>query len=736
MASTDKLIRIVLRLEDQMSGQLDSVSSKMQNIGQQMTRVGGMMTAGITLPVIGLGREMFTTFADFESIMKELEVRTGASARAMEAMSEAAKEAGRTTMFSATEAGQALVELASSGSTASESMEMLDDVLNLATAGSLDLKTAADGVTDILAQFQLEAESATYVVDQLAAASGSSSATVQDMIDAFANAGPVANQFGLSVHETSAALALFAEAGVKGSEAGTQLRSMLLNMTRNTDTTKDAWEELGVSMFDSAGNMRAIDDVFKDINDAMEDLPMEDQIRLSQALAGTYGITGFNALLAADGIGEMSEAILDSNNAAFMANEMMDTMDGALAKLRAAWEGLMITLGELGSGAFVDFVDWLAEIINKLTVWIEQNPKLAQGIMLFVAALATLGPILIILGSIISAIGTIAGALSALTLGPIGLMILAASALFLAWQTNLFGIRTLAENVFGTIKQIISTLLLGDFIGGGFLSEDHPIVSFLLDLRELFMEAPIWAKAAMTAIGIALLTAMGPITALIAALAALKVALNFWETSGASEQWDYNMRTLGTIIERGTARALEAAKNFSDDFPGHMQNTWDELHRQNNRLGAFLSRTVDSLAFSFRTIGRIFNEIGGRLMQGLINGVRQKIDEFIDLVVNMAQSVANAVSDVLQIRSPSKVMMDIGVNTVEGFEKGLDTFAGINKAMFSPSVNSVPVASGAGTGGNFIMNGNIVAAPGTTDQQVEDIARKLAKRVNKRGNGF
>lgn len=661
MASTDKLIRIILKLDDQMSAGLDKSVNKLDKLGKKMSSVGKSMTMNITAPIVAIGAAMFKTFADFEAVMVEMEARTQATGAEMEAMSEAAINAGRDTVFSATEAAEAMLELTASGSSAREAIEQLTPVLHLAAAGGLDLGVAADGVTDVLNQFSLEAEHAEAVVNNLAMASGSSSATVSDLLQAFQNVGPVARQFGLSVQETSAALAVFAENGIKGSEAGTQLRSMLLNMTRDTERVSNAWDELGTSMFDAAGNVRDIDDVFDDINEAMVGMPMEDQIRLARDLGGSYGIMGFNSLRAADGIDTMMDTMRGATNAAGVADARMNTLSGRFSSMMGSLETLGIVMGGLGEGPLTDLIEWIKDVINGITAWAQENPKLAQTVLVVVAALATLGPILIILGAIISAVSTIGAAFASLA--------------------------------------VIVPVLVGAFNALG-------VVIF-------FLTGPIGLiMIALTALGVFLI--------------ANKDKWGQWAESvgNSTKKAGNSMAEFGTKMNQGLSKAGIPVDKLSKNIEQMLIKFISGFKSLPDMLIGVLNLAVQAMT-----------NIGGLIMQGLIQGFIRNAPNFLKAVQKIIGRVVKSVKSALQIRSPSRVMMDIGKQTVAGFNEGMDTLGGVNVGIPSaPQIGSALAPSlGLAGGGMTTQIFNIQAAPGTNDQQVLDISRKLAKLAQKRG---
>lgn len=641
-----------------------------------MQSVGMNMTRNITAPIVAAGVAMFKTFADFQDVMAEIEVRSGATAAGMEKLKDVAIELGRDTVFSATEVGEAMLQLTASGSSVIETIEQIPHVLSLAAAGNIDLGKAADGVTDVLKQFNLTAEDALMVANNLAAAAGSSSATVSDLLQGFGNVGPVADQFGLSVNETAAALAIFSENGIKGAEAGTQLKSMLLNMTRDTKKVQNTWVELGVSMFDSAGNMRAIDDIFKDINKAMEGLPMEDQIRIARNLGGSYGIMGFNALRASNGIEEMQAAMSGQATAAEIADARMNTLSGRFKSFMGSLETLAIVLGGLGEGPLTSFLEMATNVINSITKWAQENPKLAQTIMLVVAALAALGPILMIIGSIASGVSAVAGMFSGLA-GILG------------------GVMT-----------------VGTAVAGAFTTLGGILITFA---------APILIAIA----------AIAALIAIIAILWANREKIAEW----AQKAWE-GMQKFGEAVKVGFEKTVEFTGNGLAAWEGNFKMMGVIAQKSGQSIGESFQKVAHNVIESFKKVAPVMLDIGKAILQGLIDGVKSKIDAFIKLVVDLANKVAESVKSALKIKSPSQVFAGIGENVVAGFNKGISNMGGLGVNVNGTTLGGASnpslatVGAGGGSGNIFIQNLNV--PPGTTRQQVDAIMEEMARRVNRK----
>lgn len=439
-----------------------SWSTGIQNIGRTMQNLGANLTLALA-PVTAFVAQGVGAFASFDAILSEISARTGATAEEMEAVRLKAMEMGRDTAFSATDAAEAMLQLLSSGYDLNQTMTALTPVLNLAAAGGLNLGYAADAVTDILAQFRLGAESATVVTDALSAAAGSSSATVNDLIAGFSNVGPVAANYGISMDQTAAILAQFAENGIKGADAGTQLKSMLDMMTRQTPEVTGMWRDLGVSMTDSNGNFRDINDIIQDLNVAMEGMSESERAAAIRTLAGSYGQMGLSALLASDGIEDMEAAMARQASAAEVAEARNSSFRGVINQLKSSLEILSITvLGPLVENYLSPFIQRVTEALNQVNNWLMANPELTEQLGLLLGVLSVLGPSVFTVGKAISTVGAILG----FVFSPIGIVTGLLTGLYLAFQNNFLGIRDILQPVIETITNGISRLIqsIGFFI--------------------------------------------------------------------------------------------------------------------------------------------------------------------------------------------------------------------------------------------------------------------------------
>lgn len=434
---------------------LSGIGSKISSIGDTMSNLGGAIST-FSAPLLAMGGVGLKAAADFDMLLKQIEIFGGVAPDQMSKVSEFALKMGADTKFSSSDAASALLELLKSGQSLEQAMKTLPDVLNLAATGGLDLARASGIVSSGLAIYKLKAEDAGRVSNALARAANATSADVGDLGMALTNAGPVAAQFGLTIEDTAAVLGVFANNGIKGGEAGTQLKSMLLNMSRPTEDVKGAFERLGVSLYDGSGNARNFNTVIKELDGALDKLPVKDQNELMQTLGGSYGIVGLNALRAAGGIDTVLGQMEKAPDAAKVAASFMGTFSGQVESLKGSFETLLIA----GITPFMNtvagpLVTRITGIANSITEWTQANPELTKQIVKVLSVVATLGPALLIAGKAFSAIGTII----TIATGPIGIIGALLYGLYQAFQTNFLGIRDLLEPVIENVRLFMASLM-------------------------------------------------------------------------------------------------------------------------------------------------------------------------------------------------------------------------------------------------------------------------------------
>ncbi len=382
-----------------------NMGNSIQSFGDQITGLGAKITA-LSAPFSAFAARGIQTASSFDVLMKRIELFGGVTGDELEAVRQIALQLGRDTKFSSQDVGAGLLDLLKSGQSLEQALATLPEVLDLAAAGEMSLAQAAGITSSGLAQFRLEATQSKRLTNALAQAANASRADVSDLGQALANVGPVANQYGLDVEETAAILGVFSNNAIMGAEAGTQLKSMLLNLTRPTDDVQEAYAKLGVSFYDSSGNVRDFNEFILDLDNALDALPVHEQNEMMQRLGGSYGIVGLSALRASNGIGDMLNQMRKAPEAGELAEGFMNTFAGKVESLRGSFETLKIeAFTPFMNDVLAPFIDRMTEVVNGITEWVSANPELTKTILKIGSAIAVAGPVLMGMGFAISNIG-------------------------------------------------------------------------------------------------------------------------------------------------------------------------------------------------------------------------------------------------------------------------------------------------------------------------------------------
>jgi TP901 family phage tail tape measure protein len=454
----------VLSLDDRQFNQnLQNADSKMARFDRSLSGVAnkwkdfGRAAQIASVPIgLALGKG-FSDAMSFDSALSEISARTGVVGEGLKDVERKALSMGAATQFSAQDAANGMLELLASGDDLATAMGRIDDVLTLATVGNLDLKTAADGVTDVMASMRLEAGQTAGVVDIMTKATASSSATMTDMMDSLASGGNLAADYGLNILDASAAMAVLAENGIKGSEAGTNMRSMLLNMTRPTEAVQGAWNELGVTFYDTEGNVRDFNQVIVELDAALDMRTPAEQNELMKTLAGSYGYTALSALRAAGGIDTMRNNMSQQRSATEIAEAKMNTFEGKLISLRGSLEALNIkAFTPFMNDVLKPIVGRITDVVNEVGIFAEQNPEATKTVIGLGMALVGGTTALSGLGIMINLVKTGLSAFLVTAINPLTAALVVGAGLVLAYTNNWGGFRDFIDTqVRPTILQII-----------------------------------------------------------------------------------------------------------------------------------------------------------------------------------------------------------------------------------------------------------------------------------------
>lgn len=324
---------------------------------------------GTVTGIAALGTASIKVGSDFEAGMSKVQATSGASAEDLERLKNKAKEMGASTKFSATESAEALNYMAMAGWKTEDMLGGLEGIMNLAAASGEDLAITSDIVTDAITAFGLTAEDATHFADVLASTSSNANTNVGLLGETFKYVAPLAGSMSYSVEDTSLAIGLMANAGIKGSQAGTSLRATLTRLAKPTKDSQAAMEDLGISITNSDGSMRPLIDVIGDMRTGFAGLTEAEQTNYAAMLGGQEAMSGLLAIVNASDADfeKLSSAINNCNgSAAEMAEIMQDNLQGQVTIFKSALEGLGISIYETMQGTAKDVVKEANSMLDQL----------------------------------------------------------------------------------------------------------------------------------------------------------------------------------------------------------------------------------------------------------------------------------------------------------------------------------------------------------------------------------
>ena len=295
---------------------------------------GGLAVLGKAVAGVSASMGAATTAAmhigmDFESQMSKVEAISNATGEELQLLTEKAKQMGETTKFSATESAQAMEYMAMAGWKTEDMLSGIEGIMNLAAASGEDLATTSDIVTDALTAFGMSAKDSGRFADVLAAASSNANTNVGMMGETFKYVAPVAGALGYSAEDTAVAIGLMANSGIKASQAGTSLRSIMTRMAKPTDEVQSAMEKLGISLVDSDGKMKSLHTVMGDLRNGFSGLSEAEKAQMAAALGGQEAMSGLLAIVNASNADfeKLQSSIYSCDGA---AAQMADTMNNNL----------------------------------------------------------------------------------------------------------------------------------------------------------------------------------------------------------------------------------------------------------------------------------------------------------------------------------------------------------------------------------------------------------------------
>lgn len=465
----NRTVDVTLRLVDKFTGGIQKslksitamdkntarIAGDIQKAGDSIASTGTAITAAVTVPIVGAGVAAVKTAADFESSMSGVKAIMGE--KWDDSLTEQAKHLGATTAWTAREVGEAMQYTAMAGWDAKQNMEGLNGILSAASAGGIGLAEATDVMVGALAGFGEGADQAEKYADIMTATFTNTKTDMLGLGESYKYVGSLAGTLGYDFAEVNTAIGIMGNASIDGSQAGTTLRTALLNMTGDSKEVKKAMGELGISMTNSDGTMKSFSDVMHDMKKGFSGLTEEGKLFYANQIFGKTATAGMLAVINStdDAYDSLERSIKGASGAAGeAASGRLDNLNGQLTLLKSAIEGIAIRIGDFILPYLKQFVEWAQKLADMLNSMSDEQLK---AVLKNIALVASIGPMLIAFGKLVKIVGIVikvfalvskAGGFIAVITGPVGLVIAAILVLI--------GIVLLVRKHFDVFKQALS----------------------------------------------------------------------------------------------------------------------------------------------------------------------------------------------------------------------------------------------------------------------------------------
>lgn len=674
--------------------ELGAAGEKIKEIGGKITDTGKKLSV-VSAGVAALGTAAIKATSDFDTALSQVQATMGitrdsisevdgVSVNTMDTLSALAQQMGAETVFSATECAEALNYLALAGYDTQQMVDTLPTVLNLAAAGSFELATASDMVTDAMSALGLDVSDAVMMVDQMAKTASTTNTNVEQLGEGILKIGATARNVAGGTAELNTALGILANVGIKATEGGTHLRNILLALqTPKSEDAAWAFEQLGLQAYDALGNLRPLNDILGDLKKSLEPMTMEEKNNFLSLMFNKTDLAAINALLANTGEtwNDLQAAITESGGAAAeMAKTQLDNLEGDLTLLKSALEGLAISIGELIMPIIREVVAALQGVVDWLNSLDEEQKK---TIITIAAVAAAIGPVLVAVGNVTTAIGTLFTVIAAnpimAIVAVIGVLV---TAIITLWNTN-EDFRNFWIGAWENIKSTVSKAI--EAIKGFF----DGIINFVKSNWQ----------------GLLMLLANPFI--------------------GAFKLLYDNCDQFRNFIDN----LLNNLKQFFENFGNGVKNTV-------SNIGNAIKTGFDSAIAYIKSLPSQAKQWGVDIINGIVSGIKSMISSVENAVSNVAETIKSFLHFSVPDEGPLTDYESWMPDFMRGLASGIEKSRGmIRKAMQNVSTDMMlnPRVTAAGAGANSTMtHSGVIRVEGVNSAgQTQDVVRIVVDQLRK-----
>ena len=632
---------------------MGELGRSLQRLGKGAREAGKRLTLGVTTPLMGLGAAALKIAADYEQSMNILQATSGATAEQMRQLDNLARELGSDLTLpgtSAKDAAEAMLELSKGGLTLADTMAAAKGVLQMSAAAQVSNARAAEITVNALSAFRLAGSEATRVADLLAAAANSSSAEIEHIADGLQMSAAVFAKAGVPIEDLSTALALMANAGIKGSDAGTSLKQMLLSLQAPTDKAARIMEAMGISIYDAQGKLLPLRSIIEQFTRSLSGMSQQQQAAALSAIFGSDAIRAANVVLAEGTAAwdKQKAAVTEAGVAAELAGAQNKGLKGALDALQSSLETLALSLTPY-LDRLSEWVRALAGVTEKLS---ELSPAARDAMLALGLVAAAVGPVLVVIGGLAQGLGGLiaawpavaAGAKMVATVltGPLGLAIAAAVAavigLAVAWKENWGGIRDATRAAVDWIRAHLQQT---------WRQIEGPARQLWFNLKVIFAAGADIVKRLTSGLGDDLALILRGAVHIIQGI--VKVAVGV---------------VTGII---NTAMAL-----LTGDWKGAWESVKRAVKLAWDGIVDVVTGAIQVVVGIIRGFGRTLYNLARDAWHGFLSGFKEGAPEAEKAGRELGKAAHRGAKAALEAHSPSRVMQRLGKEAGAGLKAGMD----------------------------------------------------------------